>query len=212
MGTMNVVRHYRKPISLTGGAAPFALDGTPQAANSGSSNALALSAFSTTYPNSLICVAVMTNGGPATAPTGGGLSFTLRKRQGTNPTNLELWTAIADAPLSSQVITVNTTSADFVTACVFAFSGVNAASPFDSNGALPGTTNSFTTSNADDILLCIGRLASSSETEDAGFTLITGADFLGVEYKIVSATQSGTTVTPFSSGVTGMIVDAIVKG
>jgi hypothetical protein len=212
--------------SWVSASSPFALDGTQQVANSGGSSALALPAFSTTYGNDVVYVALVTNGGPGLAPTGGGLTFTLRARDndGTSNDNVELWSAIASSPLSGAVITVNTTSSAFVTGCIFAFSGTKSSSPFDSNAAIPAITSTgnyfipptFTTSNngtvGNDILIALGR-TGGTVTAAAGFTLITGANFLGVNYQLVSSPQSAVTWT-WATGTQGggSIADAIIQG
>jgi hypothetical protein len=200
-----------------GGSAPFALDGTPQAANSGSSSALALPSFSTTYSGE-VCVAFITNGAPGLAPTGGGLTFTNRAsaNDGNAAETVELWCAAAGSPVSGQVFTVNTTSAAFVTGVVFAFSGVKTSSPFDAGG--PTTVNgagsyaTYTTTNANDIIITLGR-TNGSVTASTGFTLITGSNFLGVQYQSVSATQSAVAWTWGTGGNGGgTITDAVQQG
>jgi hypothetical protein len=212
-----------KPAGGVGGA-PFALDGTPQPQNSVSASSLALPAFSTTFTNDVVCVALISNGGPGLAPTGGGLTFTLRARanDGVATDVTELWCAVASSALASQVITVNTTTSAFVTGVVFAFSGAKSASPFDSNGAIPNSTNSsstnatFTTNNngtgGNDILIGMAR-TGGSVTADPAFTLIYGSNFLGLNYKAVSTAQIASSWT-WASGVVGggSIADAIIQG
>ena len=201
------------PAAVT---APFALDGTPQSANSGSASTLALPAFSTTYAGQVF-IAFMTNGGPGLAPTGGGLTFTNRAVVDNTVTNqnTELWSAPSAAPITSQVFTLNTTAANFLTGVIWAFSGVKTSAVFDPTAATTtstGTYPTFNTSNANDTLFAIGR-TGGTVTPPSGFTLIYGANFLGVAYQLVSATQSGTAWT-WATGTNGggTIADGIQQG
>jgi hypothetical protein len=169
---------------------------TSVAGSSGSSSSFALPALSTAGTNEIIMVFVETNGGPVTSISDtASLTWTFLKNQddGNAGEKMEMWYAKAAAQLSSDVITVNTTSAAFITACAVAISGANFSSPFDSNAAIPTSHDNsnhltFTTSNANDLLIAGGR--SGGQAPDAPYTTIYAANFLSVGYVIVSTTQS----------------------
>lgn len=195
-----------------GGGNPFALDGTPQGGNSGGTTAFALPAFSTTFGNDVVYIAVLTTGAIPSSISGGSLTFASRVSL-TTSNSIMLYKAIAASPLSSEVYTVNFSASSFVTAAVFAFSGAHSASPFDPNGAIPTTSTgaaalSFTTSNANDILIAA---INNSAGIDAPFTSIFSANFLQVGYHLVSATQAGSTATSGGSNFLS-VGDAIIKG
>ncbi len=195
----------------------LALDGTAQTANSGSSGALALPAFTTTSSNDIACVGIVTNGGPVTSITGGGLTWLFRVKKDTGSANetTELWYAKANSPIAGVAFTVNTTSAAFITATVFAFSGADYTTIFDSNGAIPTTKDlsgplSFTTSNANDVLIYVARSGGSSNV-DGSFTTLYGTNFQTCGYNIVSATQSGSTVTIGGGALAYSVGDAVIE-
>jgi hypothetical protein len=89
---------------------------------------------------------------------------------------------------------------------VFAVKGANFTTPLDANGALPATATtgnlSLTTSTPDGFLFGTYRFGTEANpTAGAGWNTIQGNNFLLTEYKIVSATQSGTSV-PIGTGDT----------
>jgi hypothetical protein len=200
-----------------GGAIPFALDGTPQCANNSSANSLVLPAFSTTYTNDIVYVVGYNNSNTAetmiVSDTASKLTSTTPRASSNNGTatnlNIVNYAALTSA-LSSDVVTVTFGGTGFASACVFAFSGIHAASPFDSNGAIPLAGNnsscSFTTTNANDILVGLG---SNNAAADSGFTLIYGSNFLFAEYQPVTSTQPGSAAP---NTFTASICDAIIKG
>lgn len=202
------------PASGGGGcSSTFALDGTPQQAHSGGTASQALPAFSNSACNQIAYVDIITNGGPVTGVTSANATWSKRTNTINGSTTHELWFAKPAAALTSEVVTVATTTSAFFTAYIFAFSGSHIASPFDGNGAIPSVTNggtcTFTTSNANDILIAGG--VSGNTSPDTSYTLIfgSGTNFLLSEYQIVSATQSASTVPQTSNGT---ICDAIIKG
>jgi hypothetical protein len=191
------------------------LDGTTQTANSGSAASLPLPAFSATFGNDVIYVAVLSNSTP-TGVAGGSLTFTLRATATNGANNVALYSAVAPSPLSSVVFTATSNTANFITGCVFAFSGSHSASPFDSNGAIPSTTGggtplTFTTTNANDILTTTGVSQFAVDSPFNAIFTTGGCCFLSAGYKIVSATQSGSSVT-YNSGNVASVGDAIIKG
>jgi len=172
----------------------LALDGSVHG-NSGSSNSLPVS-LSTSNGNVVIVVCVTTNGGPVTGVSGSTMgAFTLRKAQG-GPNFIETWYKKSTSALSSETITVSTTSSSFITVDAFGISGADTTTIFDSNVSLPNAPGGanhvvVSTTNANDFIFAAYRFNSTpSPTEGTGFTKISGANFQLVEYKIVSATQS----------------------
>lgn len=137
-------------------------------------------------------------------------------------TRLELWTAPAPGSLSGEVITIHFDAApNDMKAVAFGVYGGDISDPMDANASLPKiptgdrTTPSATgisTTNADDLLLAIiasdsdGGAGLVSNTAPSTFTLMSyqgnatndnnpNTINLNVSYKLVSATQSGITVS-----------------
>jgi hypothetical protein len=206
------------PSSGDGGCSTstFDLDGTPQWQNA-TATSVTTPAFSTSFCNNLVVVGILTNS-TVTSVTDrqGHLTFTKRSALG-GGNDVEIWTApLSDAALSGDTIAANVTTSAFTTVSVSSFSGYSIASAFDTNGALPSAVSgsglhcSFTTSNANDILY--GFSVQTAVAADAGWNLIISTSvtgFLFGEYKIVSATQAGSTATTL---VDNSVCDAIQKG
>lgn len=181
----------------------LALEGTPVHNNFASGgNPVTTSAFTTGNPAEVF-LAVTLNGSTISSITGGSLTWALRKRQGgTGSQYIELWAAQASGALSGVAFTINFAAATtFVTSDVFAFSGQDTSTIWDSNVSVPaGSGNgqgvpadpvAISTSNANDVIIAVFREASiASPTQGTGFTLISGANFQMCEYQIVSATQT----------------------
>jgi hypothetical protein len=196
------------------------LDGSVQG-NVGSGTTCSVS-LTTSNPNDFICVAVLCNGGPVVSVTATGLTFTRRAQNVGTATNVELWYAQSASALSAKSITVTQTSSGFMTVTAF---GVSGATGWDNNANLPsvigdGSGNattaraSLTTSKADDFLIGIYRMhTTSTPTAGSGWTAIAGANFQLVEYKSVSATQSATdaTLTTGNNDQNGGIGDALTS-
>lgn len=195
----------------------LALDGS--AANNvagGITNAVSLT---TSNSGDLIYLVILTNdaGGVASVSDTAGLSWAHRATGGSAGNRIETWSAVSSGALSADSITVTFGASTFSTVCAIGISGANTATKFDSNAGLPaaGTTSpvALTTSNANDFLIGAYRFTSTaSPTAGAGWTLITGANFLLVEYQIVAATQSGLSAT-IGTGNTdenGGIGDAVI--
>lgn len=172
--------------------------------------------------------------------TSAGLTWTRRKAFAFNASNtalqnLETWWAYAPSQLTAHTITVTLSAAtDDATIGVFAVSGANVVSPWDSNAAIPATNSDITGANStgsvpgvstttpDCVLLGFwgaGGTASSTPTVGTGYTQInsfsngggTNFSIQFTEYKIVSAAQSGVTIpTAVATQKNwGMIGDAI---
>jgi hypothetical protein len=110
--------------------------------------------------------------------------------------DLEEWKGNAVGTLAGDTLTINFSgNSDFTTVAAFGISGANASAPFDTNGALPyqvaGGPATISTSNANDIVFAGYNFASTpTPTAGAGWTFIYNANYLLVEYQIVSTTQS----------------------
>ena len=124
---------------------------------------------------------------------------------------VDLWYAIASSPLSACTIT-ETVAAGFwnVTGMTaMGISGANTSTPFDPNGASSGiahgatsnpTVSGISTSNAHDILIGgVVAAGSGPPTAGSGFTQLWNSGsvtpVLASEYEVVSATQSGISLT-----------------
>lgn len=210
--------NYNQKVVSGGGAAPFALDGTPQN-GTGAAASFSTLAFSTTFTNDVIYIAGQFNGGPITGITGCGLTWT--RRGGGNQTGnafQDLWSAKASSALSSCSPTVTQTSNNFFSYSIFAFSGAHFAAPFDSNVAIPNVNNTnatpatCTTSNANDILVGAAEISGGTPPTGSWVQIAFANGFL-TEYQIVSATQSA--LDTFDGTLTnggGSVCDAIIQG
>lgn len=181
----------------------LALDGSGHNSAGSPGSSLTVS-LTTSVSDSVIVVTVLVNDFQVTSITASNIpSITLRKRQAVSGGGfyIEEWQGVATGTLSSETITVNFGgTVGFATIDAFGISGADTSTVWDSNGALPDgqttSTCSITTSNADDFLIGTYRFGSEvNPTQGAGWTKISGANGLLTEYKIVSATQSGTSVT-----------------
>lgn len=146
-------------LGLSGNAiAAVALDGA-SVKGSSATTSIASAPKTTTGTSDLVVALIAATSGVATVPTitgvsGGGLTWTLRKRlNGTaldygyatgDGTTCEEWTATATSGLTSQVITATASLNIDGNIQVFAFSGVNTSSPFDANASIPGSQVSST--------------------------------------------------------------------
>ena len=154
--------------------------------------------------------------------TATGLSFVKRSGGSISAapySDAEVWYAVASSSLSGLAITVTLTGAtDDATIIAFGISGANTATPWDPNVSLPAgatgstasipTVSGVSTTNPNDMILGFAGLLTSSdasfptETAASGFSLVTtqldgggvGGSEAAVEYKVVSATQSASSV------------------
>lgn len=200
----------------------LAIDGTPAHKNITTGSSTTITLTSTSNTNDIIGMAFTINGTNVSSISSSNTTgWALRKRQIQSGSNgCELWWGKAAGTLSSETFTVNLAGATgFCTIDVFAISGGDTTNIWDSNAALPngsaGTTASYTTTNANDMLIGVFRMGSgASPTAAAGWTAINGsagADFQLVQYKVVSATQSGLTATSGSGTPNACIGDAILQ-
>lgn len=132
----------------------------------------------------------------------------------------QIFYAVSPTALSGDTIEItwNAAPTHYATLQVFAVSGANTASPFDTHSGLPafesGSYTSVSTSNADDFVygaeLCD---VTGSPTAGTGFTGIESGvgGTIASEYEIVSAPQSGLSVAFSNAGTDadGTFGDAI---
>lgn len=198
----------------------LALDGTAHANSTTFTSVTAT--LTTANANDLIIAIVTSNpatGNVVSIASAHTTGWTLRKKQAVAGGNIEEWVGKASSALTSEVITFTMgASITFTTIDVFGVSGADTTIIWDSNGALPdfgtNTLRSITTSNTNDFLIGAYRFGgTATPTQGAGWTKISGANFQLVEYQIVSATQSGLSVT-IGTGNTdeaGGIADAVIQ-
>lgn len=194
--------------------------------------------LTTTSANDIIVtlVCVVNNGGAATtvssvsASGGTGTVGAWTKRFSSGSVligsgahaDLEIWWALASTTLSSMGITVNTNAPPgMVDFCTFAVSGANTTTPFDTNGSIPASATSqsssatpsvggVSTTNANTLLFAV-TAASNVGSPGAGYSSIdvTNVNSQDNEYQIVTAAQSSISVA-FGSGDVGTEGFAIV--
>jgi fibronectin type 3 domain-containing protein len=129
-----------QPLAVTtGSAAKLALDKTVTTRQSTASTKISAPALSTAQPGELL-LAFIGSDGPSTAGaqtisavTGGGLTWTLRRRANAQAGTAEIWQAVAAAKLSNQVISATRANGSFQGAItVAAFIGADTTT----NGAV----------------------------------------------------------------------------
>lgn len=188
------------------------LDGSVANTGSGTTSTPSLT---TTKTNDYIVLCIQVNGsGVSTITDTAGLTWTQVSLVSSGG-NSYVYRAFSSGILTSNVITITFTgSSAFFSTVTFALNGTLGASALDVNGTLPGTTTTstpltLTTSNANDLLFASYALNTGTGTADTGngWTLVpgSGGNFMAVEYKLVTATQSA-----FSAGLaTGTIKNGI---
>lgn len=188
----------------------LALDGIAQLdGSSGSSGQVTL----TTAFAGRIGVAITSNGAAVTSINDSvALSYTKRGDAGGASDEFSYWVAPSGGAQISNIITVNlNASASYLTIHAF---GVEDADDFDPNGALPsqGITDprSISTDTAIAFLIHAARASVGAPDPAAGWTTVTTGGFTAVQYKIVSATQSGLSVSTGSGTANGAVADAFI--
>ncbi len=216
----------KPPSTNNTGAPPLALDG------SGSGIGNAGVSLTTKYANDILYLSIATsyNADPPTIASTPALTWTQRS-VATYTEGIGVYTFYAIATTSG-VISITVPSDDdaeqpFV---VFAISGANTASPFDTVSAstTKGLSNSanasISTTNTNDLIIGVLAVSAGSSvtlTKDSSFTLIStrtygittnGARQVSDEYKIVSATGTYTPTYAISGYFSWMMIaDAIKK-
>jgi hypothetical protein len=216
LGVSGASSYWKSVLQVSvGGGVVLTLDGTP-ATNNASSGTSITTTLTTTKTNDVIICAILINGTTVTGVTDvAGLTWT--KHAETTPSKLYIWYAVSTGILSGDVITFNFLSATtFTTTSCWGINGANTASPFDPNASIPTVaasgTVSISTTNADTFIISAYRCANSTPTAGAGFTALTGANFLLTQYQIVTSAQSSLAlpVTGCTTN-TGGIGDAVTK-
>lgn len=202
------------------GGLTLSLDGVGGVGTTGSGNSTTAT-MSTSLPNDIIIVFVATNFTTVASVSGSTLgAFAFRASSGAGSAGpIEEWWVRAPSALTSEVITVTiTTGPTFIAATAFAVNGGKlSGSPFDGVSAVTGTSDplSITTASANTFIMGGFRVGTASPTAGAGYTAIQlNSNFELSEYKIVSTTQTGLSVT-IGTGVgtaNGGIADALVQG
>jgi hypothetical protein len=199
-------------------AVGLTIDGTANVANgSGTSQTITLT---TSHSNDVIILMSESNGSSSGTVISGisdtaGLTWARRKTNAVGELALEEWYATSASPLSSDSITVSyNASTTYIELTAFGINGSHPAAPFDTNVSLPGSgasgNGSITTSNANDMLIALFRQAGAT-CGTSGFTTVTPGSFSCSQTLVVSATQSGLTITDPDSN-NGWITDAVIQG
>jgi hypothetical protein len=161
--------------------------------------------LTTTQSNDVIIVSVLSNVGPVTSVTAPGLTFTYRTNGVTAAPGaniIEQWRAVASSPFSG-TITVNTTGSGYTTVDAFGVSGVDTAVIYDSNASLPARSSNgspssafiSTTASNTFIIGAMNMVSTANPGAGSGWTLISGAHYTLMEYKIVTIEQTNLQVT-----------------
>jgi hypothetical protein len=151
-------------------------------------------------PNEVLLACVGENQGPLSTPTDTlGLTWTKRASVGSGHATEE-WYAIGPGAVTYpqyDTITFTQGSNDYISAGVIVINGANTSSPFDGT-AVTGTSDplSITTTHADTVITgCFTMSTQSSPTAGTGYTSPFAGFFSLDEYKLVSSTQSGLSVS-----------------
>jgi len=193
----------------------LALDGSVHGSTSGTSLGVNLT---TTGPG-LIFVAVENNDGTPTSVVASGLTFNLRVDQsnsGTPALHETVYVAVSSGAVSGLTITVNLGGSAFITVDAWGLAGSDTSTIWDPDAGLPvkGDTDplSIDTDNANDFIYGALRGSVFNPTAGAGWTAIQEGDYHVSEYQIVSATQTGLSVTlGTGSGGNGAVADAVME-
>lgn len=213
--------HAQVGLPFPGPGGPVAAAGLSVPAsnfNCGSATAPTI-AVAATPANTVFILGIETNSANVNTVTDtAGLTWTARVSL-TNKV-LEYWAVSAAALGAGTTITVTFNASGFYNLGVMAIAGANTVSPFDPNGSLPtllaSGVPSITTTNANTVIYGIERVNTSTPTSGAGFTQVSGSNsacFGVMQYKIVSAAQTGTSI-PVTTGAgteLGTIADAVTK-
>ena len=166
----------------------------------------------TTASGGELLVALVSSDGPAgsgtssfTSVTGGGLTWTLRKRSNTQAGTSEIWTAPAAAKLTSVAITATRTGSYRSSLVVTAFKGAD-LSAIGATASASGTTGaptvSLTTTRANSWVWAVGndwdnaiaRTVGANQTKVDEFLTASG-DTLWMQRQTAITGASGTVVT-----------------
>lgn len=220
---------------IPGFVVPLGIDGF---ASSSSTSSVVSAALTTAFTNDVI-IAVIGNFGFGSAPVvfsvlGGALTWQKRFAQNFTDSNgiysnIEEWYAISSSPLTAVSISAtinNTNGVSESNIVLFGVKGANTLSPFDPNTSIPAAADTqfvdpavtaISTTNSNDFIIgAVQGYQLKAGSPDTGFTRIAAIggtnSGLDTEYDVVSATQSGITVswTGTEDSVSSvMFVDAI---
>jgi hypothetical protein len=207
----------------------LAIDGTPQASNSGSNYVSSISETISTSNGTDVIVVLVETANAITTMTMSDSSSAITWLNGTttpykkinNPNSgvaLYAWIGTTSSTLSNDSVTASFGSqTSFAGMVVFAISGANTSSPVDTTATTTGysstnvtsqTSSSFSTSNANDMLLyLLGGAEPGSPTGESwtagniggtastlcGDTTSSGYQHAAAEYLLVSSTQNSIT-------------------
>lgn len=195
------------------------LNGTPGHATSSGGAPITVN-VTTTVTDCLIVVFATYNlaAGGITSVSGSTLgAFNFRALSGTAVDGTGYYYKAAPSALTAEVITVTAAGGqpNFWVVDAFGISGANTSSPFDGSvvisAAGPDPLTISTTNSNTMVLGCFAGPASP--TSGAGYTQISGADFILSEYQIFTSPQTNLSVTMGTGAGTGTrcIADAIVQ-
>ncbi len=205
----NAVQYY-VPITVTNTVgAGLSLDtNSPYTNDCSGANSCSLS-VTTTKPNELIYVSFSNSGGGNSLTSfsdTAGLSWHQRGYAGSGSLDEYTYYAVSPAILSSDSITVQASNSGNLRFIALGVIGANLSTPFDTHAGIPATgyngasqpaTVTFTTSNANDLIVAGEKTgANAPSTGAAGYTFVnccaaTGL-YANLEYKIVGAAGSQT--------------------
>jgi chitodextrinase len=152
-------------VTVSNTAPSLALDKTVSTNQTSASATIASPSFSTVQPNELL-VAFISSDGPSNSAqtyktvTGGGLTWTLRKRVNTRAGTSEVWTAYATSTVSNAVVTATRSRTGYVgSITVAAFTGASSTiGAVGGNHAANGApTVSLTTTAAGSLVWGVGN-------------------------------------------------------
>jgi chitodextrinase len=197
-------------ISVTTGAAALAMDAQVTTHQSSSATSISSPPLSTTGSNELL-VAFVSSDGPASGAsfssvTGGGLTWRLRKRANGQGGVVEIWQAVAPAPLANVVVAATRSSGSYQgTLNVVAFKGANTAIDGATGGGsatsgAPSATLATTAAGSwvwgvgNDWSNAVARVVGPSQTKVDEYLGSTG-DTYWVQRQTSQTPGSGTVVT-----------------
>lgn len=187
-------RQLVRAMGGSGGTVPPAKDAVSNIVTTSSGTTLPAMTITTTTGCLLLCFIEVNTVAVQSIANTAGLTWASRAIS-TGSNHLELWYATAPAPLTGDQITVTCNGTiTFAAAQVVAVSGTH-ATPFDSSSTAASGTVSFTTTAANCLLIAGYRIATANPTAGAGWTQTCGQNFLLVEYRTVTTTQSGLVAT-----------------
>lgn len=209
--------NYNVAIQTGGGTNNLAIDNT---SNLCSHTATSCSVtITTTHTNDILIACTQGNGSAPTGPPTDTASLSWAQ-VGSGAASSHMYYAASSGTLTGDTISISYSSSQFNTLQVIAISGANFSSPFDANypRTTPATTTtstplSFTTANANDIMVACYAENSGSASAGSLWTGFTGGmtGFAANEYLIVSSTQTGTSASLTTGTIKNGLGTALVS-